>query len=196
MPAPYHLRRARPTATIRPILVHTARDVSVWPSTLRPRPGARPYEREPFAVWWARVRSEIPDVPEGVAEQWVHRHFDGSPYAFLPIEQLRFEQQSWSLEQLAAVTFGACWSWNPTDVARLDRERATPLATMMLETGTWPAPILVLDNPDGLLDDTGVRMGRWHLVEGHRRLTYLRCLASRGAARPTHPVWIVSLAPA
>jgi hypothetical protein len=143
------------------------------------------------------MRNELPHVPENVAEQWVHRHFTGSPYAFLPLPQLRFARQTWSLQQLAEVTFGSHWSWSSADTARLDRDRdrGMPLATLMHDAGTWPEPIVLLHNPDGLKDDTGIPMGRFHIVEGHKRLTYLRCLAARGAPRDRHDVWVATIAP-
>lgn len=162
---------------------------------MRPYVGASRSDREQFAEWWPRVRHRITNVPENVAEHWVHRHYGGSPYAFLPLDRLRFERQSWSLAQLDAVTFGSCWSWNPRDLARLDREQGTPLAAMMIEAGTWPEPIVILDNPGGLAEPGGPRMGRWHLIEGHKRLTYLRCLAAKGSAHPQHDVWLASIVP-
>lgn len=166
----------------------------VWPRNIAPRIGINELEKEPFPDWYARVRHLIPHVPSNVAEHWIHRHWGHSPYEFLPLAQLRFEQQTWTLKQLADIEFG--WRWT-FDLARLDRPhvRRTTLAQMMMAGGTWPQPIIVLDNVNGLRDGDNKPMGRLHLVEGHLRLTYLRCLEHKRQALPQHEVWITRLVP-
>jgi hypothetical protein len=161
---------------------------------LRPHVGQSGSDVEPFGEWWPRVREQLPHVPEDVAEHWVHRNFNDTPYAFLPLDRLRFERQPWSTDQLNAVRFGSHWGNRP-DLGKLDgaEERNDPLACMMIEAGTWPAPVLVLDNRDGQKETGGEPMSRWHLIEGHLRLTYLRGLLRRGIANPQHDVWVVTL---
>jgi len=182
---------ARVVAAVRPTIYHGA---TMWSMKLRPHVGLSPYDVEPFSEWWPRVREKLPHVPENVAEQWVHQNFNDTPYAFLPLDRLRFELQPWSADQLDAVRFGSSWG-NQPDLEKLDHaeKRNDPLACMMIEAGTWPAPVLVLDNHDGLNDLRGEAMSRWHLIEGHARLTYLRCLLRRGTANPRHDVWVVKL---
>lgn len=164
----------------------------MWLSAIAPYIGENEADKEPFEEWFARVREHIPRVPEDVADQWVHECWGGSPYDSLPVEQLEFEKQSWRLANLDLVRFGESWREQPSDVNRLDDEniRETPLARFMLCKKTWPRPILVLDNPGGLVL-RGEKLGRWHLIEGHNRLTYLRCLQSKGFAMPEHDVWVV-----
>lgn len=43
----------------------------------------------------------------------------------------------------------------------------------MLEHGTWPVPIIVLDNAAGICTPDDEPMARWHLFEGHMRSAYL-----------------------
>jgi hypothetical protein len=169
----------------------------MWPLNIRPYVGASDHDREPFDEWWPRVRHHLAHMPDNAAEHWVHRHFGHSPYAHLPLPQLRFEQCVWSLQQLDDISFGSDWGSIATDLSRLDSPmiRQTPLAQMIVAAGTWPEPIIVLDNPDGVKERGGAVMGRWHLIEGHQRLTYLRCLAHKGTAKPSHDVWIMTIAP-
>lgn len=164
----------------------------MWPRKIAPYVGESESDKEPFKEWYARVREHIPRVPEDVADQWVHECWGGSPYESLPIEQLEFEKQRWSLADLDRVRFGEGWGENASDVDRLDHPdiRETSLAQCMLREKTWPRPILVLDNAHELVL-RGERLGRWHLVEGHNRLTYLRCLQHKGLALLEHEVWVV-----
>jgi hypothetical protein len=150
---------------------------------------------EPFAEWFARVRTELPHLPECVAEHWIHRHWNGcSPYEFLPLDRLRFDRQVWTLGRLRQVEVGSGWRQIHSDVDRLYSPDIvkTPLARMMLTARTWPVPIIVLDNPGGLADRYGP-MGRLRLIEGHLRFTYLHCLDHRSEAAPMHTVWLATV---
>jgi hypothetical protein len=168
----------------------------MWSQRLKPYVGAERFDTESFREWWMRVSATLPHVPENVAEHWIYRHFGHSPYEFLPLSELRFERETWSLARLDEVTFGSDWRWTEADLGRLDNEqiRDTPLASMMIDARTWPEPIIVLDNPSGLGKRFGRDLGRWHLIEGHQRLTYLRCLAHKNEAKPQHDVWVTTVA--
>ena len=153
---------------------------------------------EPFAEWFARVRGALPHLPECVAEHWIHRHWNGcSPYEFLPLDRLRFDRQVWPLDRLRQVDVGTGWRQIHSDIERLysPNNVNTPLAQMMLSARTWPVPIIVLDNPGEHADRYGDPMGRFRLLEGHLRLTYLRCLDHRGAAAAAHAVWLARATP-
>ena len=165
----------------------------MWPKKIAPYVGESELDREPFEDWYARVGEDIKHVPEDVAEQWIHEHWGGLPYEFLPLEQLKFEKQRWSLSDIDRVRFGRDWGENASDVERLDDEHIqnTRLARFMLDAKTWPRPIIVLDNKHGLVH-RGEQLGRWHLLEGHTRLTYMRGLQHKGVALPEHDVWCVT----
>ena len=161
----------------------------MWPYRIRPHIGEN-HDMEPFAEWFARVRQHIPNIPENVAEHWIHEHWGGSPYEFLPLQDLRFVRQCWPLSRLRDVQFGIAWRENPIDYTSQSMPD-NPLAQLMSESGTWPEPIIVLDNANDIKRGT-TRMGRWHLLEGHRRLDLLRRLEVKGLAAQEHEVWVVS----
>lgn len=165
----------------------------MWTRKIAPYIGESELDREPFAEWYPRVREHIEHVPEDVADQWIHDNWAASPYEFLPLEQLRFERQRWTLSEIDRVRFGRDWGENASDVHRLDDEHVqqTWLAQFMLREKTWPRPIIVLDNQHGLVC-RGEQLARWHLLEGHLRLTYLRCLQHKGIALAEHEVWCVT----
>jgi len=68
------------------------------------------------------------------------------------------------------------------------------LGAFMINNGTWPSPPLVLDNAQGLRRPSGQSLSRYHLLEGHHRLAFLRGLAAdqRWQAAPTHAIWLVT----
>jgi hypothetical protein len=170
----------------------------MWPEKIRPYVGSNESDVEPFDEWHERVREYISHVPDSVAKEWNHRHWRHSPYEHLPLSQMHFERQTWPLARLGEVKFGKDWGESAADLTRLDQPmvRQAPLAQMMLRDKTWPAPIIVLDNADGAQVHRGVPMARWHLLEGHQRLSFLRCLEHKNDALPYHDVWVVMITPA
>ncbi len=156
-------------------------------------------EREPFSLWFARVEHRIPNIPRNVAEHWLHRHWGDSPYYGMPLEQLRFRQEGWSNDKFIEIETGPQWSFGKRVEAYLHDPSYRPRQTDMLwETmsrhGTWPQPIIVLDNPTGFAGPMATTIrSRWLLVEGHLRATYLHYLITDGRAQPTHQVWVCSM---
>jgi GNAT superfamily N-acetyltransferase len=69
------------------------------------------------------------------------------------------------------------------------------LAVYMMDNGTWNTPIVLLDNSSGKQRfPNGVSMkSPYHLLEGHRRLSFLVGLKKLHKAKPKHKVWVVSL---
>jgi hypothetical protein len=153
---------------------------------------------EGFERWHQRVRAEIPDVPECVARNWLHRHWDQTPYDWLPLLRMRFEKQRWNNATILDLSEGTkrrrtleYWS------QELGREGSPHqrcwLGRYMLEHKTWPAPIIVLDNARGLADPGGVPLGLYHLIEGHMRSAFHHYLATRGLALDAHEVWVAGI---
>jgi hypothetical protein len=170
---------------------------TMWPAKIAPKVGASDFDKESFVDWYRRIKPLIPHVPENVAEHWLHRHWGYSPYESLPLARLRFSLQTWPLERFHRVEYGSTWKISPNNCNRLYEPeiRSTRLAQLMLATGTWPAPVIILDNHDGSLKHRGRRMAPWQLIEGHLRLWYLRCLESRNEATAFHQVWEMTVAP-
>lgn len=140
----------------------------------------------------------LPAWPTEVLVEWFHRHarhiYD---YAFLKFERFSFEKQRLPTEKIpgreAFADPGFCDSFQ--DVARRAQEPFDWLAKYMVENGTWNTPIILLRTPNpGILAP-----GNWelryplHLLEGHRRLSFLVGLRKLGKAAPEHDVWLVSL---
>jgi hypothetical protein len=153
-------------------------------------------EKELLRGYVTRVRRLLPNFPRDVVIQWLYRHFHWFiyDYAWLDFDHLRFELQSWPTAQIIT-------SVTARDNQILEDRRKilwsdlfpdkSPLEASMIRRGTWPRPIIVLNNT-GIRRRVAKHLGRYHLLEGHRRCGYLRGLADRNLARPTHHVWLVS----
>jgi hypothetical protein len=60
--------------------------------------------------------------------------------------------------------------------------------------GTWPTPIILLDNRSGELKfPEGEKLKKpYHLLEGHTRRSFLSVLQADGRALEEHEVFVVS----
>lgn len=155
-------------------------------------------DREPFDRWYERVREEIPHVPPCVAEHWLYRHESRTPYTWLPLGRLRFEQQTWDLARVLKIGEGVEPNWSPSwseELGHVSWRRETELGEYMLAHGTWPFPIIVLDNDGAVQPPQGCELARWHLIEGHMRSAYMDHLAKTQQAKPQHQVWVATIAP-
>lgn len=143
-----------------------------------------------------RMKSTIlPSVPEEILIEWFHRHADClEKYAFLEFETLMFSKETWFLEEIPSreafddETF--CDSFS--NVEKRAEYKYDWLAKYMLETGTWNTPIVLLENKDGNFKFPYGEPLKipYHLLEGHRRLSFLVGLKRIGIALPSHEVWI------
>jgi hypothetical protein len=77
----------------------------VWPIELRPI-GEETAHKEPFRDWWQRHSYRLSHLPPDLAEQWIHRHWLNSPFAFLPLDDLLCERRTWSGERSCARSTG------------------------------------------------------------------------------------------
>jgi hypothetical protein len=146
-------------------------------------------------------RGPLPSWPDEVLREWLHRHAGGGAdkYEFLGFERFRFTRETWPLEKVPGTE--ACernWSnfaWSPSLY-----ERATEpydwLAQFMVERGTWNTPVILLENHEARLTFPWGDLLKhpYHLLEGHRRLSFLERLRHDGRALPMHDVWLVRLA--
>jgi hypothetical protein len=115
-----------------------------------------------FNEWWPKVAKEFPKVPEDVAAQWIHRHWDQSPYGALKSSDYKFELVSWPSNRLNEIR-------SRTNNFKLEGSAAATkgeflVTKLALRTGYWlgenmkknsdfPNPIIVANNSDNHLVD-------------------------------------------
>lgn len=141
--------------------------------------------------------SLLPNWPKEVLVEWLHRHANCiHTYAFLKFETFFFSKELWLLNEIPGrsafkdETF--CDSFSNVE------ERAQSpddwLANYMLKKGTWNTPIVLLHNKTGQFVFPGGEPLKkpFHLLEGHRRLSFLNGLRKIGKARTEHQVWVVT----
>ena len=146
----------------------------------------------------SRMQSTLlPHWPTEVLIEWFHRHArDLYRYASLGYERFRFERQTWPLDHIpgreAFDDPKFCDSF--IDIERRAQNRHDWLAHYMLEQGTWNTPIILLNNSaDEFAVGNRPLKAPFHLLEGHRRLSFLNGLRRSGKAKSEHDVWIVTL---
>ncbi|WP_133718431.1 hypothetical protein [Methylocaldum gracile] len=143
-------------------------------------------------------RNFLPTWPTEVLVEWFYRHARHlHDYAFLKFERFAFERQRWPTEKFPGREAFAdprfCDDFR--DVVWRAQQPYDWLAKHMLAHGTWNTPIVLLATPARGI----VAPGGWelryplHLLEGHRRLSFLTGLRELGKAAPEHDVWLVHL---
>lgn len=140
----------------------------------------------------------LPNWPDEPLIEWLYRHAQFIyRYAKLKYERFQFHREHWSLDQIPGRE--AFDDENFCDNFRDIKSRAADpddwLAHFMLENGTWNTPIILLDNENNRY---GLKIGQklkqpYHLLEGHRRLSFLNGLRDLECAKPEHDVWLVNL---
>src|SRR5215204_681942 len=88
----------------------------------------------------------------------------------------------------------------PTKKKRADWQRKGQpgyrnwLARVMERRRTWPVPPIILDNREPLPELRFPKLPRHFVViEGHRRLGFVRSLAAEGMIAPEHTVWLLKI---
>jgi hypothetical protein len=139
----------------------------------------------------------LPGWPIEVLVEWLHRHAgERSPYDFLDFPTLTFDRQTWPLDRIPGrEAFGDPGLFDfYLDVEAYQRKGKNWLADYMCEHGTWNTPIVLLDNSLAKIAypvETPLR-SPYHLLEGHRRLSFLNGLRAIGKAGETHAVWLAT----
>ena len=169
-----------------------------YPEELTPELGVDD-AKTPFEEWWPTVRASFPNVPENVAEQWLHRHWGYSPYRWLPSRSYTFRLVEWECSRLAEIQSGTS-DWDFAKAVEhgnyiLRRVPDLWLARYMVEHEDVPEPIIVLDNRDGSLNAT--HGAPWQcpsgflLIEGHKRFELAAYMFSVGRLKPSIRVWLM-----
>lgn len=145
-----------------------------------------------------RMKQVLPQWPDEVLREWLHRHADNiSDYASLDFQTFSFELQGWSLESIpgreAFLEPGFCDSFSSRPNLTWRAEQGQWLAKYMIEHGTWNTPIVLLHHPKRIYQDKDgwLLQSPFHFLEGHKRLAYLNALRASGEAKAEHAVWLV-----
>lgn len=180
-----------------PFDLDTVRDTA-WPAHLMPEGEGERFDKEPFEKWWGRVEGELGHLPARLCEQWIHRHWTASPLRFLPLDTLRWREDTLIGEALLARVYRA-WGGRLNakfDYATFQRRGGDdrhPTAKA-LDTGTWDYPMIVLETPHGIRNEGALHTEvRSVIVEGHPRHRYLAALHALG--RPPagpHRIYVVT----
>lgn len=157
----------------------------IWPKHLKPEGEGTPYQ-EDFEPWWQRHSVEFSHLHPLLAEQWIHRHWSGTDFAFLPIETLRWQLASRSGDEiLRSVRREIDTRLEP----EIDYDQFQGLlgfdkfqTAIELDEGTWKHPIVALSTPSGWRSrrQGDLPKERLMLVEGHLRHRYLNALHAKG----------------
>ena len=170
-----------------------------YPNTLKYQPLRGEHWRiaEAEEDYIARMRAgPLPNWPTEPLKEWLYRHaHDMEDYAFLGFEGFEFELETWDVDRFpgreAFRDEGFCDSFQNVEERAAENQNDW-LAHYMLKEGTWNTPIVLMDNrrAPGFLHEPKLKMP-YHLLEGHRRLSFLHGLKRLGLARSQHSVWIV-----
>ena len=157
-----------------------------------------------FEEWWPAVQRSFPHVPEEVARDWVHRHWNHSPFGWLPSAPYRFRLIDWPAKRVCEIrTIWNDYAADPTQPIAHGRylveehrvQLGYKLADYMVEHGTFPVPPVMLDNSDGhLTNERGssvVYPAGFILVEGHRRFNIAAYLELDSRLHKTVPFWLM-----
>ena len=170
----------------------------VYPRTLKrfqPQRDEHWRVREDEATYVTRMTSGILlHWPEELVKEWLYRHADNmEDYAFLGFENLRFRKEVWDIDRFpgseAFRDGGFCQAFQDVEV-RAKTNQYDWLAHYMLKEGTWNTPIVLFENLNGRIKQLNAPL---HLLEGHRRLSFLQGLKRLGKAKREHQVWIAGL---
>lgn len=158
----------------------------------------------PFAEWWARTRLHFRDVPDEVAEDWLHRHWSHSPFGWIPSAQYTFRRSTWPSKDLKCIRSG--WNnFNADHAENLEHGRylvevhrseyGHGLSDYMVEHGAFPVPPVIMDNRDGHL--AGIPGAHFPfpsghlLIEGHCRFNIALFLAQNGGVQDHLSFWLM-----
>ena len=167
---------------------------------LRPDNGDT-FNLESFEHYYVRIGHLLPIWPECSMREWLHRHYSDAvnDYSWLRFDTLSFERVTWATDFIYqnVQTYKMKMLENQGQQILTGRPRMrTHLQKMMLATGTWPAPIIVLENSSGMAGPNGETLGApYHLVEGHLRTDYFRNLYREmpEALKGQHDIWLVRM---
>ncbi|MEQ9506203.1 MAG: hypothetical protein RLO80_08010 [Hyphomonas sp.] len=169
-----------------------------WPDAWRPV-GEGEFEKEEFDTWWMRNSNALANLDPLVAEQWIYRHWKGSPLRFLDVPQAHCRSEIFSTERfLSEVHLEWGRPANPehdAHVFSLDNPRGYHAPAQNWLNGTWTIPTVVLSTPNGVVGYDGEDGEcRFLLIEGSKRYRYLNALRWQGIDTGPHNVFVLTIA--
>lgn len=155
------------------------------------------HDSESFDDYISRWPAELDNFPHEVVKDWVWRHWQDFSNLWLhrDIGAFTFERKRYSRETILGI--GRFDSWDDLAARFLDPhdDLDIPLGHYMTTHGTFPVPIIVAANCEGLTHPRGLTMRSHQLIEGHRRLGMLRGLIAleHPSLQEHHVVWELTL---
>jgi len=140
----------------------------------------------------------LPGWPAEVLRDWLHPNAGFlNKYACLEFESFHFKLEEWPLSRVPgrdAFDFPEFCDVFAAGFEERVRDGRDWLAAHMLNAGTWNQPVILLRNPAGkhVLANGHPLKQPFHLLDGHRRVSFLVALRQLGKAKPRHKVWVVS----
>jgi hypothetical protein len=74
--------------------------ILTWPEELKPLGEGSLVDKEPFRPWWERHQGRLSHLHPQIAEQWVHRHWNHSPFCHLDLNRISWRLELWMTERL------------------------------------------------------------------------------------------------
>ena len=162
------------------------------------------FKWETFEDYYARFPKEFAHIPKDVVKSWMWFHNEqvvdfSSIYDF---KNWNFELRSFDNDEVMEIRHFEY------DLKLLDgkseefiqgRLNEHDTARFMFENGTPPCPIIVARDASKHIhhqrDEGNFMLEPYHLIEGNRRLAYLRAMISKAfpKLRNSHKVWVVSI---
>lgn len=174
----------------------------IYPTTLQYQPYRDGHWKvvEDETDYIRRMRAgPLSNWPEEVLKEWLYRHAnDAENYGYLGLPRFRFEAAMWDVNQIpgrdAFEDERFCDDFQNVE-ERASENKDDWLAHYMMREGTWNTPIVLLRNrkTGGSLEEAGLK-SPYHLLEGHRRLSFLQGLKRLNIAKAQHSLWLVRLA--
>lgn len=150
-----------------------------------------------------RVKKLLPNFPEEVIEIWFCEHNSQvEGFAKYPLEKLKFELTIFSTNDLPLENNGADFKvaknieqLRNSKYQKNMKSNNWPMQRIkdyIFDNGTWPRPIIMLDNKDYLYPEhEGYPSGRpYHLMEGYRRVAVLKFYRNDANLNAIHKAWV------
>jgi len=130
--------------------------------------------------YYFRVKKYLINWPKELIIEWLYRHNQQIDEWSDIIKNCKIiKEVSWSnykiFTQIDVKDKLSIIDCPNTEILTNDTATKTYLSEFMLKNGTWPTPIIILENKPTLKNLINKDLGTpFHLVEGHSRLGYFR----------------------